>query len=405
MNSAFGDGALARQSISAAVEHLTVGGISRFEYKYIASRSGLDEVQLETAWPDRSQLLTAAWTSRLGWLPQVRDTGSLKSDLRFFATSVSSAVRTPQGRNVFRSSLPIDGNQEYAEVRQTFWDAQFETVAAMVRRADQRGELRRDVDHLDAVRMFCTAMYFDPLYFDAKVPAGYLDTAVEVFLHGVAKVRTTDSGHLRDEVMRRIGTREQDLLGAERPEIIFQDSSTTQIREAVLDAAIKEATLRGPEFVTIDVIAQRAGVATHVVERMWSTDDELLREAGERARLKTRQIPDTGDLMRDLLSFAESKANLISTPDARRNFLAVIPHDPAMRNSATVVGFWAAGLRESTGMLVRAQHRGDLRDGLSADWATRVVVVSLYYDLFFRNSPIRADYAAQTLDIFLNGIA
>lgn len=393
-----------RRTVAAAVDHLKAGGINRFEYSYIANRAGLEVGDVEEIWPDRSRLLLAAWTSGLGWGARLTDTGSLDDDLSLLAQSAGAAVRTPEGRALFRSSLPIDDKPELAGARAAFRDSQFGAVAEALRRSGQRGELRPDIDHLDAARMFCTSLYFEPLYFDAAVPSGFLEAVTDIFLHGVANSPPPRSGEMRREVMRRIGIREQDLLGQERPAVFFQGATTSEIREVILDAAIKEATLRGPEFVTLNVIAQRAGVATQVVERMWKTDDELLREAGDRARHKTRRIRDTGRLLGDLMAFAEDKANLVSTADARRNFLSVIPRGSAARNSATIVEFWAAGLRESTRILVRAEERGELRDGLSPDWATRAVVVSLYYDLFFTNQPMRPDYAAQTLDVFLGGV-
>lgn len=398
------EGEVRRRSVAAAVDHLMAGGINRFEYSYVAKRAGLDAALIEEIWPDRSPLLMEAWSSGLGWASRLSDTGSLGGDLSSFAERASSAVGTPEGRMLFRSSVPLDDTPELADVRMEFWDSQFESAADILRRSDRRGELRRDINHLDAVRMFCASMYFDPLYLDAEIPSGYLDGATDIFLRGVAKNPQPASEQMRREVMLRVGTREQDLLGEEMPAVIFQSATTAKIREVVLDAAIKEATLRGPEFVTINVIAQRAGVTTQVVERMWKTDADLLRDAGARARSKTRQIRDTGDLSADLTSFAEDKANLISTADARRNFLSVIPHDSTARNSAAVMEFWSAGLRESTKMLLRAQDRGELRNGVNPDWATRAVVVALYYDLFFTNHPMRPDYTAQTLDIFLNGV-
>jgi hypothetical protein len=69
-----------------------------------------------------------------------------------------------------------------------------------------------------------------------------------------------------------------------------------------------------------------------------------------------------------------------------------------------ITDFWLAGLRETTQICLRAQQRGDLRDGVNPDYATRALVVSLYYDLFFSDSPMRSGYAYTVLDIFLNGV-
>ena len=56
-------------------------------------------------------------------------------------------------------------------------------------------------------------------------------------------------------------------------------------------------------------------------------------------------------------------------------------------------------------MALRAQERGELRDGVNPDHATRVLVASLYYDLFFDDAPMRPGYALLVLTVFLGGAA
>lgn len=394
---------LRQRVIAAAVCHLESGGIERFEYRFIASRAGLDARLLAEIWPDRGALLTAVWAARLGWNCCLSDTGSLNGDLQRFSEAITASVQTPEGRMLLRSSLPIDEKQQFAEVQANFWRTQFDAAAAMMHRAQQRGELRNGIDPLDAARSFCTSLYFGPLYFDEAVGPGYVDSAVDIFLCGVAKIPTGDSCEIREQVMARVGTGERDLLGEERAAVDYPAATTSQVKDVILDAAIKEATLRGTEHVAMDAIARRAGVTVHVINRYWNSDDDLLREAGDRARKKTRRVPDTGSLSGDLVRFTEDKAKLVSTVDARRNFLSTILRNSVGIKTALVADFWARGLQESTQMLLRAEERGELREVVSPDHATRVVVVSLYFDLFFANSPMRPDYAAQTLDIFLNG--
>ena len=394
---------VSRRVIAAAVGLLEAGSIGRFELPYIANQAAVDVAVVEDGWPDRLQLLIAAWTGELGWQNVVIDTGSLRGDLLAFGHSLRQGVRAPEGRMLFRSSLPIDDADYLADVRMQFWDVQFETAGVIIGRAVRRGELPSEVDPLECIRMFCTAMYFDSLYLDEATEPEYLDSVVDIFLEGVAEGRPGDSAGMRRDVLAAAGARPHDALGEERPAPNYAQATSAQIRQAILDAAIKETTLRGPELVTRSAIARRVGVPIQVVERMWKSDADLLLDAGVRAREKTRPLPDTGSLWADLLSFTEAKANLISAPDARKSYLSAILRSPTGRNASLVREFWIAGLKESTQMCLRAQERGELRDGVNPEHATRIVVASLYYDLFFANAAMRSDYAFTVLDIFLHG--
>lgn len=399
-----GAGEAGRRVIAAALGLLEAGGIARFEPANIATKAGVDVAVVEKAWPGRLELLTAAWTSGLGWQNVVVDTGSLRGDLHRFGEALREGVQSAEGRMMLRSSLPIDDADDLVDVRKKFWAAQFGTAAEIIGRAAQRGELRSDIDPLESIRMFCTAMYFDALYLDGPTAAGYLDSLLDIFLHGVTQDPPGDSAGMRQEVADAVDGQPADVLGEEQRAPNYAQATSAQIRQAILDAAIKETTLRGPQLVTRTSIARRVGVTIQVVERMWKSDADLLLDAGVRAREKTRPLPDTGNLWADLLSFTAAKAKLISNPDARKSYLSAILRSPTGRNATLVAEFWIAGLKETTQMCLRAQDRGELRDGVNADHATRIVVVSLYYDLFFANAPMRSGYAFAVLDILLNGV-
>lgn len=389
--------------LAAAVAQLWGSGVKNFEFAYIAARAGEDVSAVEALWPDRHRLLSEAWAAELGWNADALGAGGLEADLRRLGSRLMEPVRTPGGRVLFRSSLPIDDDPNLTAVRAEFWNSQFENATDMMRAAHRQGGLRDGIDPADAARMFCTAMYFNTLYFDAEIPDDYLDCVVDVFLRGVARNRIDVTEVMRRDIAERVGGVAVDVLGEVNPAADFSRASTVQIRAAILDAAIKETAQRGSDFVTRDVIARRAGVTTAVVERMWANDGDLLRDAGKRAREKTRPVPDSGALASDLMAFVDAKARLVSTADARKHYLSTIPRGSSGRNTATVVEFWAAGLRETTQILVQADRRGDLRDGINPDFATRALVVSLYYELFFNRGPMRPDYTVTVLDVFLNG--
>ncbi len=399
------DDEVGRRAVDAAVELLAAGGVDRFALPYIANRVGVDIADIERAWTDRTRLLTAAWTSALGWQGWIPDTGTLAGDLTAFGAALQQSVQTPEGRMLLRSSLPIDETADLAKVRRQFWTVQFDAAAAIIARAVDRGELPDACEPLGLMQMFCSAAFFDTLYLDSATPPGYLESLVGVFLYGVARQPPDDLAELRRQVWAAMDANPTDDLGKERPAPNYAHATSAQIRQAILDATISETTARGAGLVTRSGIARRVGVQVHVVERMWTSDADLLLDAGARARRRTRPLPDTGNLRDDVLAFTGAKATLVATADARTHFLSALVRQPGARNAAILIAFWAAGLRESTQMALRAQERGELRDGVNPDHATRVLVASLYYDLFFDDAPMRPGYALLVLTVFLGGAA
>src|SRR5580698_2320071 len=71
---------------------------------------------------------------------------------------------------------------------------------------------------------------------------------------------------------------------------------------AILDAASKLLEERGFADLTIDEVAQRAGVSKPTIYRRWPTKGTLVFEAFSGDFLARQPLPDTGSLRGDLLA-------------------------------------------------------------------------------------------------------
>ena len=56
-------------------------------------------------------------------------------------------------------------------------------------------------------------------------------------------------------------------------------------------------------------------------------------------------------------------------------------------------------------MFRRAEARGELIDGIDHVDACRMFIAAFTYDLVYHGTPIRPEYAKQTVDILLRGIS
>jgi len=130
-----------------------------------------------------------------------------------------------------------------------------------------------------------------------------------------------------------------------------------RVENAVLDAAIAAVVEHGTIRVSMEEIADRAGVNKTTVYRRWPGVEEILLAAVTRHAEETIPIPDTGDLAEDLRRLSRMVRDAISTPTARALLVA------ARANSDGALGrvreqFWAQRLGLAATIVMRGVERG-----------------------------------------------
>lgn len=124
-------------------------------------------------WRDRRVLLMDAQLSRAHRLMPIPDTGSLRGDLDAFAAMLAEMAAAPERRGWFKRLLPASGDVDFSEVRSDFWQVRLNDIAAIMRRAAERGELRDGIDPEHAMQMFNAAYVADLIFTDAPVRPDY----------------------------------------------------------------------------------------------------------------------------------------------------------------------------------------------------------------------------------------
>jgi hypothetical protein len=67
--------------------------------------------------------------------------------------------------------------------------------------------------------------------------------------------------------------------------------------------------------------------------------------------------------------------------------------------------FWNARVDQLSTMLTRAGARGELHDGVDPVEATRMLCAAVNFDTVYTDGPVRPDYVASMLEIFIRGIS
>jgi AcrR family transcriptional regulator len=154
-------------------------------------------------------------------------------------------------------------------------------------------------------------------------------------------------------------------------------------RDAILRAATDLVVEQGYAAVSIEKIAQRAGVGKQTIYRWWPSKGDILMEAVARKADVHIALPDDGSWAADLRHLLDDSFALARTPqlgELLRALMVEAQLDPAF--GARFRADFLERRRAALATLVeRARRRGDLPAALTAGFAADVVFGVLWYRL------------------------
>ena len=180
-----------------------------------------------------------------------------------------------------------------------------------------------------------------------------------------------------------------------------------QAHRAILAAAAELLLARGLSAVSMDAVAERAGVSKATIYRWWPTKETLALDALYTEWAAARPSPrDTGSLRGDLLSLLRPWAKLAGSRPYGRVIAALLTEahsDPvfAQEYRNRVVGPRREQAREIFG---RAVDRGELPPEVKVDVALDLLFGALYHRLLHGHAPLTDRFVRDAVDMTLNGI-
>jgi AcrR family transcriptional regulator len=172
----------------------------------------------------------------------------------------------------------------------------------------------------------------------------------------------------------------------------------------VLEAGLAELVAVGPQAISLEGIARRAGVHKTTLYRRWGTREALLLDA-IRTRAATRvPIPDTGSLREDLLALTRAAIANLSTPEVEamvRTSAALAPYEQAV--AALSEAFWHERLVVDGVIVERAIARGEIAEADPAD-VIEAVLGPPYFRLLVSRRPITDEFLVATVDLVVGGL-
>jgi AcrR family transcriptional regulator len=184
------------------------------------------------------------------------------------------------------------------------------------------------------------------------------------------------------------------------------DQSHQAILEAVL-AIFAEVGLQG---LSIEAVAERAGVGKTTIYRRWSMKEDMVKEALDLIRSGIT-LPDTGTFRGDLLFLTQESRRIFTgnvlLEKLLLRLLAECKTQPEIY-SVFYRNVMVPRLQEFSQIVVRAQERGELRQDLDIPFVLYLIFVSLVYSNIFLGlidpDPQRIYDPQAAVDALLRGI-
>jgi AcrR family transcriptional regulator len=179
-------------------------------------------------------------------------------------------------------------------------------------------------------------------------------------------------------------------------------------RKAILDATAELLLARGLSAVSMDAVAEQAGVSKATIYRWWPTKETLALDALYTEWAGVRPAPrDTGTLRGDLLSLLRPWARLVGERPHARVIAALLSEaqmDPAFAEEYR--HHVVEPRRElATAVFLRAAERGEIDEDTKIDVALDLIYGPLYHRLLHGHAKLTDRFVQDVVDMALNGIA
>ena len=178
-------------------------------------------------------------------------------------------------------------------------------------------------------------------------------------------------------------------------------------RQAILHAAAELLLDHGLGAVSMDTVAERAGVSKATIYRWWPAKETLALDALENEwAVGATDPPDTGTLRDDLLALLHPWAQLVTTRPYARVIAALVAK---ARTDPVFAGDYLAHVvnpRRDRARIAftRAVDRGEIAPDAPVDVALDLLYGPLYHRLLHGHAPVDHAFVDDVVDLALHGI-
>jgi AcrR family transcriptional regulator len=180
---------------------------------------------------------------------------------------------------------------------------------------------------------------------------------------------------------------------------------SARVKAAVQAATLDELAASGYADLTIEAVAERAGVHRTSIYRRWSDKRSLVLAALLSYAADQLPIPDTGDLRRDLYLLGQAINSDLGRPQAHALLYTLVADRPGSSELSDVrTQLWADRLGLAQAIPRRAIQRGELPADTDLAAVIDMLAGPIYLRQFIQGRPMTAneihDLARRVVAIF-----
>lgn len=186
-----------------------------------------------------------------------------------------------------------------------------------------------------------------------------------------------------------------------RPGRPRNEACGAEILSATLDL-VAEVGIAG---LTVDAVAQRAGVGKATIYRRWASKEALMLDAWAAASA-TPEVPDTGSLREDVRALFLGNQHPLRDATMQRVFpqmIAAAKVNPEVGEAYRT--FIADRRRPLQTILHRAIERGELPDDIDRQLVHDLLVAPLTFRFLVTDAPVDDPVIEEIIDVVLTGVA
>lgn len=170
---------------------------------------------------------------------------------------------------------------------------------------------------------------------------------------------------------------------------LFQPSVTEALRHALFE----EWAIRGYAALSLERVAQRAGVGKAALYRRWPSKLAMVSDALATIGVTITDVPDTGTLESDVGEMLASLRRVLRHPRVRRilpDIHAEYGRSPELR--ALVDRLTSERRARGSVVIERAVERGELAPSIDKELAADLLAAPIYWRIVVTHLPARGDY-------------
>jgi AcrR family transcriptional regulator len=185
---------------------------------------------------------------------------------------------------------------------------------------------------------------------------------------------------------------------------------SSQSHQAILQAALALFAQEGLAGLSMEAIAEQAGVGKTTIYRRWPSKEDVIKEALTQFR-EEQPLPDTGALRGDLLAVTQQAQDLFRRYPLMARLTAMLIAEIKARPEiyqAFYEKLIAPRRAQFHEMVERAKVRGEIRPELDSNFIVSLIFIALVYGDFLGElidpAAGQGDRAEAAVDVLMRGI-